>query len=62
MFQLNWPVLMIIPQDEGQLVQLVSLNKVLTVSMSQIVVYVVITNLAELASGYLNWVVLMIIP
>ena len=30
--------------------------------MSQIVVYVVITKLAELVSGYLYWVVLMIIP
>ena len=37
MFYLNWPVLMILPYMEGQLVQLVSLNKFLTVSMIQIV-------------------------
>ena len=37
MFYLNWPVLMILPYREGQLVQLVSLNKFLTVSMIQIV-------------------------
>ena len=37
MFYLNWPVLMIFPFREGQLVQLVSLNKFLTVSMIQIV-------------------------
>ena len=36
-FKLNWPVLMIIPSGTSQLVQLVSLNKVLTVSMWQIV-------------------------
>ena len=35
----NWPLLMIIPQGMGLLVQLVSLNKVLTVSMSQIALY-----------------------
>ena len=28
MFYLNWPVLMIFPEREGQLVKLVSLNKV----------------------------------
>ena len=33
MFYLNWPVLMIFPYRKGQLVQMVSLNKVLTVSM-----------------------------
>ena len=37
LFYLNWPVLMIFPYMEGQLVQLVSLNKFLTVSMIQIV-------------------------
>ena len=37
LFYLNRPVLMIFPYREGQLVQLVSLNKVLTVSMIQIV-------------------------
>ena len=37
MFKLNWPVLMIFPYREGQLVKWVSLNKVLTVSMLQIV-------------------------
>ena len=37
MFFLNWPVLMIFPYRKGQLVQMVSLNKVLTVSMLQIV-------------------------
>ena len=35
-FYLNSPVLMITPYGTGQLVQLVSLYKVLTVSMSQI--------------------------
>ena len=39
---------MIIPQGTGQSVQLDSLNKVLTVSMSQIVLLSV-TNIAELA-------------
>ena len=34
---LKWPVLLLIPKRMVQLVQLVSLNKVLTVSMSQIV-------------------------
>ena len=37
MFFLNWPVLMIFPYRKGQLVQMVSLNKVLTVTMLQIV-------------------------
>ena len=37
MFYLNWPVLMIFPLGKGQLVKLVSLNNVLTVSMLQIV-------------------------
>ena len=37
LFYLNWPVLMIFPYRKGQLVQMVSLNKVLTVSMLQIV-------------------------
>ena len=37
MFYLNWPILMIFPYKEGQLVQLVSLNKFFTVSMIQIV-------------------------
>ena len=35
MFYLNWPVLMIFPYGKGQLFQLVSLNKVFTVSMLQ---------------------------
>ena len=34
---LNWPVLMIFPYRKGKLVQMVSLKKVLTVSMLQIV-------------------------
>ena len=37
MFDLNWPVLMIFIRKKGQLVQMVSLNKVLTVSMLRIV-------------------------
>ena len=37
LFYLKWPVLMIFPYRKGQLVQMVSLNKVLTVSMLQIV-------------------------
>ena len=37
MFYLNWPALMIFPLRKGQLVKLVSLNKVFTVSMLQIV-------------------------
>ena len=37
MFYWNWPVLMIFPYREGQLVQL------LTVSMIQIVLYVLLT-------------------
>ena len=37
MFYLNWPVLMIFPYREGQLVQL------LTVSMIQIVFYMLLT-------------------
>ena len=37
MFYLNWPVLMIFPYQEGQLVQMINFNKVLTVSMLQIV-------------------------
>ena len=37
LFYLNWPVLMIFPYREGQLVKLVSLNKFVTVSMIQIV-------------------------
>ena len=36
-FYLNWPVLLIFPYRKGQLVNLVSLNKFLTVSMIQIV-------------------------
>ena len=43
MFYLNWPVLMIFPYRNGQLVQMVSLNKVLTVSMLPIVLYVLLT-------------------
>ena len=43
MFYLNWPVLMISPYRNGQLVQMVSLNKVSTVSMLQIVLYVLLT-------------------
>ena len=42
-FYLNWPVLMIFPYREGQLVQLVRLNKFLKVSMIQIVLYVLLT-------------------
>ena len=38
LFYLNWPVLMISPYRKGQLVKRVSLNKVLTVSMLQIVI------------------------
>ena len=34
---------MILPERKGQLVQLVSLNKFLTVSMIQIVLYVLLT-------------------
>ena len=37
MLYLNWPILMIFPYMESQLVQLLSLNKFLTVSMLQIV-------------------------
>ena len=37
MFYLNWPILMISPHRKGQLVKRVSLKKVLTVSMLQIV-------------------------
>ena len=37
LFYLNWPVLMIFPYRKGQLVRMVSLNKVLTVTMLQIV-------------------------
>ena len=37
MLYLNWPVLMVFPYRKGQLVKLVSLNKVLTVSMLYIV-------------------------
>ena len=37
LFYLNWPVLMIFPYRKGQLVQIVSLNNVLTVFMLQIV-------------------------
>ena len=37
MFYLNWPALMIFPLRKDQLVKLVSLNKVLTVCMLQIV-------------------------
>ena len=37
LFYLNWPVLMIFPYRNGQLVQMISLNNVLTVSMLQIV-------------------------
>ena len=33
LFWLNWPVFMIFPYRKGQLVQVVGLNKVLTVSM-----------------------------
>ena len=40
MFYLNWPVLMIFAYREGQLVKLV---KFLTVSMIQIVLYVLLT-------------------
>ena len=36
LFYLNWPVLMIFPYREDQLVQLVSLNKFFTVSMLQL--------------------------
>ena len=43
MFYLNWPVLMIFPYREGQLVQLAFLNKFLTVSIIQIVLYVLLT-------------------
>ena len=43
MFYLNWHFLMILPYREGQLVQLLSLNKFLTVSMIQIVLYVLQT-------------------
>ena len=43
MFYLNLPVLMIFPYREGLLVQLLSLNKFLTVSMIQIVLYVLLT-------------------
>ena len=42
-FYLNWPVLMIFPYREGQLAQLVRLNKFLKVSMIQIVLYVLLT-------------------
>ena len=37
LFYLNWLVLMILPYRKGQLVQIVSLNKVLNVFMLQIV-------------------------
>ena len=37
LFYLNWPVLMIFSYRKGQLVQMVSLNKVLTGSMIKIV-------------------------
>ena len=37
LFYLNWAVLMIFPYRKGKLVQMVSLNKVLTVSVLQIV-------------------------
>ena len=37
LFYLNWPVLMISPYRKGLLVKLVSLNKVLTDSMLQII-------------------------
>ena len=37
LFYLNWSVLMIFPYRKGQLVEMVSLNKVLTVTMLQIV-------------------------
>ena len=62
MFYSNWPVLMIFPYREGQLVQLVSLNKFLTVSTIQIVLYVLLTYVAEMAMFYLNWPVLIIFP
>ena len=37
MLYLNWPILMIFLWRKGQLVQMVSLNKVLIVSMLQVV-------------------------
>ena len=37
LFYLNWSVLMIFPYRKGQLVQMVSWNKVLTITMLQIV-------------------------
>ena len=43
LFYLNWPVLMLSPYRKGQLVKRVSLNQVLTVSMLQIVLYVLLT-------------------
>ena len=43
---------------KGQLVKLVSLNNVLTVTDSPLSV----TNIAEMALFYLNWPVLMIFP
>ena len=51
---------MIIPQGTGQLVQLVSLNKVLTVYVTDSPLSV--TKIAELAKFYLNWPVLLLIP
>ena len=44
LFYLNWPILMIFPYRKGKLVQMVSLNKVLTVSIIQIVLYVLLTK------------------
>ena len=53
--------MLIFPYREGQLVQLVSLNKILD-SFYDTDSPLCVTNIAEMAMFYLNWPVLIIFP
>ena len=61
LFQLNWPVLMIFPLEEGPVSQTGEFKQILDsfyVTHSPLSV----TNIAEMAMFHLNWPALMIFP
>ena len=61
MFYLNWPVLTILPVQEGPVSQTGEFEQILD-SFDDTDSPLCVTNIAEMAVFYLNWPVLMIFP
>ena len=61
MFYLNWPVLTILPLQEGPVSQTGEFEQILD-SFDDTDSPLCVTNIAEMAKFYLNWPVLIIFP